>query len=295
MSRSTPNTAADLASQAASFLDRAEAVLDRLEAMLPAARPAEPDWNTAHAFRWRHDNRHGWLEPIHRPQQVDVDVLRGVETQRAAIERNTARFVSGHPANNVLLTGARGTGKSSLIKAMLTRYASAGLRMIEVDKQNLVDLPDITELIASRPERFIVFCDDLGFDANDSGYMALKTALDGSLAAPPDNLLIYATSNRRHLIPENQRDNLPDQPADLHPGETVDEKISLSDRFGLWLSFYAFDQDTYLACVDTWLRQAGLPDTSDLLVRREALLWALARGNRSGRSARQFAQDFGSR
>ena len=290
-----PNTAADLIRQAASFLGRAEAVLNRLEALLPSVTPAEPDWQMAHAFRWRRDNRHGWLEPIHRPQQVDAGLLRGVEPQRAAIERNTARFAAGHPANNVLLTGARGTGKSSLIKAMLTRYASAGLRMIEVDKQNLVDLPDITALISPRPERFIVFCDDLGFDANDSGYMALKTALDGSLAAPPDNLLIYATSNRRHLMPESQRDNLPDQPGDLHPGETIDEKISLSDRFGLWLSFYAFDQDTYLACVDAWLRQAGLPDTSDPLVRREALLWALARGNRSGRSARQFAHDFASR
>ena len=289
-----PNTAADLAGQAAAFLERAEAILNRLEILLPAARPDTPDWNAV-AFRWRRNHHHGWLEAIHKPQQIDVTHLKGVDAQRDAIERNTARFVAGHPANNVLLTGARGTGKSSLIKAMLARHAPAGLRMIEVDKQHLVDLPDIIRLISERPERFIIFCDDLGFNADDHSYMALKTALDGSLAAPADNLLIYATSNRRHLMPESQHDNRPDQPDDLHPGETVDEKVSLSDRFGLWLSFYAFDQDTYLACVDEWLHQSGLPDTSHPDVRREALLWALARGNRSGRSARQFAHDFASR
>ncbi len=290
-----PNTAVDLIQQASLFLQRAEAMLGRLETLLPPTMSGTPNWQDSPAFRWRRNAQRGWLEPIANPQRLDARQLQGIDDQRSAIERNTAQFVAGRSANNVLLTGARGTGKSSLIKAMLHQFSASGLRMIEVEKHLLADLPDIIQLVSQRPERFIIFCDDLSFDENDNGYMALKTALDGSLAATPDNLLIYATSNRRHLLPESQRDNQSASGADLHPGETVDEKIALSDRFGLWLSFYAFDQDTYLACVRAWLAQLGIQDSNTPEIRHEALLWALTRSNRSGRSAWQFARDYAGR
>lgn len=279
------------------LLIRAEALLARLEPMLPAA-PAAVDW-TATAFRWRvsRDGR-GRLQPVAQAAQIRLDDLRNIATQKAQIEQNTLQFVNRKPANNVLLTGARGTGKSSLIKACLNQYAGQGLRLIEVDKDHLVDLPDIVELVAARPERFIIFCDDLSFEEGESGYKALKVALDGSIATQSDNVLIYATSNRRHLLPERMSDNASythTDDGDLHPGETVEEKISLSERFGLWVSFYSFRQDDYLDIVQSWLRHFGCDDAQLREAEPDALRWALQRGSRSGRVAWQFARDYAGR
>lgn len=286
-----PNTAVDTAPQTSDWsalLTQATALLTRLENILPQPVTA-PDWAQHTAFRWRKQGTQGHIIAVQHPQLVDIQRLNGVDHQKQRILRNTTQFAAGHPANNVLLTGARGTGKSSLIKAMLPLFAAQGLRMIEVDKTLLVDLADIIDQLTGRPERFIVFCDDLSFEQDDASYMALKVALEGSLAAMPNNMLIYATSNRRHLMPEPQQDILS---ADMHSNETIEEKTALSDRFGLWLSFYAFDQDTYLACVAQWLDELGFQSHDPLQLRREALQWALTRGNRSGRTAWQFARDF---
>ncbi|NOT16838.1 MAG: ATP-binding protein [Sulfuriferula sp.] len=284
-----PNTAADLSG----LITRAENVLARLEHWLPAP-PPPVDLANAIAYRWRRRGERGWLEAIAHPQMLDLSRLTGIDQQKQRISQNTQQFVSGKPANNVLLTGARGTGKSSLIKAMLTEYAAQGLRVIEVDKADLVDLADITQQLAGRAERYIIFCDDLSFEAEEAGYKALKAALDGTLAAPPDNVLIYATSNRRHLMPEYMSDNEKTQHhgSEVHPNEAVEEKISLSERFGLWLSFYPFDQDAYLAAVQVWLIEFHAVITNPDQLRREALQWALARGTRSGRTAWQFARDY---
>ena len=275
-------------------LDRAEAVLRRLEAWLPPPPPA-PDWN-ARAFRWRKRGQHGFIQAIADPQMIKLDYLVAIDEQKRAVDGNTRQFVAGLPANNVLLTGSRGTGKSSLVKAMLAKYGAKGLRLIEVDKSDLVDLPDILEAIAGRPERFIVFCDELSFDANEPGYKARKVMLDGSLAQPSLNVLIYATSNRRHLLPEYFSENLETRHVgeEVHPGESVEEKISLSERFGLWISFYPFSQDDYLAAVDGWLAvfEAKLPREARGIevLHREAIQFSLQRGSRSGRVAWQFAR-----
>ncbi len=284
-------------SEMTEFLGRAEKLLARLEALLPVS-PPPPDWSAAIAFRWQKPAGgagvagRGHLLPVLHPHRIRLDHLQGVEEQAARIDQNTRQFVAGRHANNVLLTGARGTGKSSLVKAMLDRYAEAGLRLIEIDRQDLVDLPEIVELISTRPERFVIFCDDLSFEAEEPGYKALKSVLDGSIAGMPDNLLLYATSNRRHLMPEYMADNLAGQRhgEEIHPAETVEEKVSLSERFGLWLSFYPFDQEHYLAICRVWLQEFGGP-TMDETLRQDALQWALSRGARNGRVAWQFARD----
>jgi len=280
-----------------SFLARAERLLQRLEAVLPHP-PAAPDWAASIAFRYRRRGASGVLEPVRHVATIRLEALVEVEPQKERLLRNTAQFVAGHGANNVLLTGARGTGKSSLIKAVLNEFAPQGLRLIEVDKADLVDLPDIVDLVASRPERFIVFCDDLSFDEGEPGYKALKSILDGSVAQASDNVLIYATSNRRHLLPEYMKENLTYQhteDGEVHPGEVVEEKISLSERFGLWVSFYPFTQDEYLAIAAQWMRGFGVPEDAIVAARQESLVWALERGSRSGRVAFHFAKDYSGR
>jgi len=276
------------------FLTRAEALLVRLETILPPSAPV-PDWHAATAFRWRKRGASiGYLQPVGHIADIALDDLHNIEPQKRQIEQNTRQFVEGKPANNVLLTGARGTGKSSLIKACLNQYAEQGLRLIEVDKSDLGDLADIVDLVAGRPERFIIFCDDLSFEEGEGGYKALKVALDGSISAQSDNVLIYATSNRRHLMPERMSDNagyVHTEDGDLHPGETVEEKISLSERFGLWVTFYPFRQDDYLEIVGHWLRHFGCDDKQIAVAHDDALRWALQRGSRSGRVAWQFAKD----
>ena len=279
------------------LIAQAEALLTRVEAVLPhAARP--PDWTASVAFRYRKRGGAGAIEPVRHVATIQLDDLREVEPQKDRLVRNTEQFVERRPANNVLLTGARGTGKSSLIKAVLNRFADRGLRLIEVDKTDLVDLTDIVDLVAEREERFIVFCDDLSFDEGEPGYKALKSVLDGSVAQASDNLLIYATSNRRHLLPEYMKENLTYQhteDGEVHPGEVIEEKISLSERFGLWVSFYPFTQAEYLAIAGQWLRSFGVDEDTIASARQESLVWALERGSRSGRVAYQFARDFAGR
>ena len=281
----------------APLIARAEAVLARLESIVP--RPLEaPDWNASTAFRYRKRGSAGRLEPVRHVATIRLASLVEVEAQKERLLRNTEQFVAGRGANNVLLTGSRGTGKSSLIKACLNEFASRGLRLIEVDKTDLVDLPDIVDLVAERAERFIVYCDDLSFDEGEPGYKALKSMLDGSVSETSANVLIYATSNRRHLLPEYMKDNLSyvhREDGEVHPGEVVEEKISLSERFGLWVSFYPFTQAEYLAIVAEWLRGYGVGAEAIAAARQESLVWALERGSRSGRVAFQFATDYAGR
>lgn len=271
------------------------AAIERLSTQLAVRedRPTEPDWDHHLAFRWRHTEGRGRLEPVAHPHGIRLRDLLGVDEQKQTLARNTRQFMAGVPANNALLWGSRGTGKSSLIKALLNEYAAQGLRLIEVEKHHLVDLPDIVSLLYARAERFIVFCDDLSFEADDPSYKALKVVLDGSVSSDADNVLVYATSNRRHLLPEFMSENLEAHhvQGELHQGDAVEEKISLSERFGLWLSFYPFKQDDYLDIVAYWLARLGAGKL-DEHVRAEALRWALARGSRSGRSAWQFARDW---
>lgn len=280
------------------LLSRAEGLIKRIEAILPQP-VSEPDWAASVAFRYRkRSSGHGVLEPVRHVASIRFDDLKEIDGQKDRLRRNTEQFVQGRPANNVLLTGARGTGKSSLIRACLAEYQSLGLRLIEVDKSDLVDLPDIVELIGTRPERFIIYCDDLSFEEGESGYKALKSMLDGSVAAASPNVLIYATSNRRHLLPEYMKENLTYKHTDdgeVHPGEVVEEKISLSERFGLWVSFYPFSQEEYLLIVRQWLLALGVPAERIEDAKPQALVWALERGSRSGRVAHQFARDFAGR
>jgi predicted AAA+ superfamily ATPase len=276
-----------------------EKILQRLEQLLPPP-PPPTDWNASIAFRWRSSGRRGipgWLQPVKHVHRIRLADLRGIGGQIDKVEQNTRQFVEGKPANNVLLTGARGTGKSSIVKALLTKYAKKGLRLIEVEKNDLADLPHIVDQVASRPERFLVFCDDLSFHGAEDGYIALKVALDGSISTTSENLLIYATSNRRHLMPEFMNENLETKYVgdEIHPGETVEEKISLSERFGLWVTFYPFEQDEYLDIVAQWLTTFGSAPKDIEAARGEALQWALQRGSRSGRVAYQFARDWAGR
>ncbi|MBV7539934.1 ATP-binding protein [Acidovorax sp. sic0104] len=277
------------------LIERAEQLIARIESVLPQPLGA-PDWSVAIAWRYRkRSSGHGTLEPVRHVAAMQLSDLKEIDAQKEKIERNTQQFVQGRPANNVLLTGARGTGKSSLIKACLNTYAPEGLRLIEVDKADLVDLPDIVDVVAGRPEKFIVFCDDLSFEDGEPGYKALKSILDGSVAASTPNVLIYATSNRRHLLPEYMKENLTythTEDGEVHPGEVVEEKISLSERFGLWVSFYPFSQEEYLTIVAQWLSSMGVSADAIAAARPQALVWALERGSRSGRVAYQFARDY---
>ena len=269
------------------LLNRAEAVLGQLEASLPPAVPL-PDWKAATAFRWRTRNGRGWLQAVRHPHPIRLADLENIADQKLRITANTRQFVAGRPANNVLLTGSRGSGKSSLVKAVLNEYAGKGLRLIEVDKDDLIDLPDIVDLLEGRPERFIIFCDDLSFEAGETAYKALKSVLDGSIAAPPDNVLIYATSNRRHLMPRDMIEN--ERSTAINPSEAVEEKVSLSDRFGLWLGFHNADQDTFFSMIEGYCEFYGLDLPKDEL-RKRAVEWSITRGSRSGRVAWQFIQE----
>ena len=280
------------------LLTRAEQLMQRIETLLPQPL-AQPDWSASIAFRYRkRSSGHGAIEPIRQVAAMQLEQLKEIGPQKEKIQRNTEQFVNGQPANNVLLTGARGTGKSSLIRACLHHYAPQGLRLIEVDKADMVDLPDLVEAVSDRPEKFIVFCDDLSFDEGDAGYKALKSILDGSLSATTANVLIYVTSNRRHLLPEYMKDNLSythTEDGEVHPGEVIEEKISLSERFGLWVSFYPFSQNEYLTIVAQWLSSFGVDAAAIEVAKPESLVWALERGSRSGRVAYQFARDYAGR
>lgn len=273
------------------LLAKAESLINKLEALLPPTAPA-PDWS-ATAWRWLNLQGRGYLQAVKHPHHIALCDIKNVDDQKAEIVRNTKQFIQGLPANNVLLTGARGTGKSSIVKALLHDFSKQGLRLIEVEKQDLVALPEITALIRNRPERFIIFCDDLSFEAGDVGYKALKVALDGSVSTASENMLIYATSNRRHLMPEFMSDNIATQHdnGEIHPNDSIEEKNALSERFGLWLTFYAFDQDEYLNIAEQWLKHYGVKKMDDI-ARRAALQFSLTRGARSGRIAYQFARDY---
>ena len=277
------------------LMARLESLMTRVESVLPQPLSA-PDWTASVAYRYRkRSSGHGSLEPVRHLGTMRLADLKEIDAQKEKIRRNTAQFVNGQPANNVLLTGARGTGKSSLVKACLNEYSAQGLRLIEVDKTDMTDLPDIVDVVANLSEKFIIFCDDLSFEEGEPGYKALKSILDGSVAAATPNVLIYATSNRRHLLPEYMKDNLSYTHTDegeVHPGEVIEEKISLSERFGLWVSFYPFSQDEYLAITGQWLASFDVQAGDIAAARGAALVWALERGSRSGRVAYQFARDY---
>ena len=273
------------------LVTRLDQLLDRIERFLPETTPMT-DWN-ASAFRWRQNSAgRGYLQAVKNPHRVLLDSLQNVDRQKQAILRNTAQFVAGFEANNVLLTGARGTGKSTLIKACWHSFVDQGLKLIEVDKTDLLQLADIVELIGERKERFIIFCDDLSFEEGEISYKALKSVLDGSISAPAANMLFYATSNRRHLLPQKMRENLDVsyEDGEVRPNDSTEEKVSLSERFGLWLSFYPFSQDEYLTTARYWVEYLGgqwLAETEP-----EALRWYMTRSARSGRVAWQFAKDY---
>lgn len=274
-----------------SLIQKAESLIARLEAVLPPVA-TDIDWN-ALAWRWQVKQGRGYLRAVDHPHHIVLDAICNVDEQKSEIVRNTAQFVNGFPANNVLLTGARGTGKSTLVKALLSEFSKDGLRLVEVEKEDLVDLPEIVEILRNRPECFIVFCDDLSFEATEPGYKSLKVVLDGSISSTSNNVVVYATSNRRHLMPEFMAENLQTQYVgeEIRPGDTSEEKVSLSERFGLWLSFYAFDQDEYLKVAQYWLMHFGSSEMT-AEIRQAALLFSLTRGARSGRVAYQFARDY---
>lgn len=279
------------------FLHRADELMTRLEPLLPAPR-ARVDWAASLAARWHREGQGGYLQALSVSLDLSLDDLIGIDRQRELLSKNTRQFVSGLPANHVLLSGARGTGKSSLIRALLAEHASAGLRLIEIERDHLADLPKLVEQLVGQPQCFVVFCDDLSFEAGEGDYRVLKSVLDGSLERAPENVLLYATSNRRHLVPERQNDNENWQMIDgeLHPNEAVEDKIALSDRFGLWLSFYPFSQEHYLDVVQHWIGsladKAALNWSWDEALEKDAIRWATARGNRNGRCAYQFARQW---
>ena len=274
------------------FFTRAEKILRALELLLPRKRDQE--LKSALAWKWRKGKHFSELEAISDLNKIDLDDLLHIDRQKNTLVQNTKQFLEDLPANNALLWGPRGTGKSSLVRALLNGYVKRGLRLIEVDRHDLIDLPEIIERIKSEKFKFIIYCDDLSFNEDDETYRALKTVLDGSVRATPKNVLIYATSNRRHLLPENQQDNQKSQVinGELHLDEAIEEKISLSERFGLWLSFHPLDQNRYLDIVNHWLTAFGANENQIQDAKKEALQWALSRGSRSGRSANQFARDW---
>lgn len=277
------------------FLQRAELLLNRLEPLLPLPRESV-QWHQCLAARWVREGRDGYLKPLQVSLDTRLDDLIGIDAQREQLARNTRQFIQGMPANHALLWGARGTGKSSLVRSLLTEHAAAGLRLIEIERDHLADLPQLVGQVLGLEQRFILFCDDLSFEAGEGDYRILKTVLDGSLERAPDNLLLYATSNRRHLLPEQQSDNANSKMLDgeLHPNEAVEDKIALSDRFGLWLSFYPFSQQHYLDVVRHWIgiqaAAAALDWSWGKELEIQAVRWATARGNRNGRCAYQFAR-----
>lgn len=279
------------------FLQRAEGLLARIEPLLPA-QPPVIDWDRTFAARWQRDARSGFLAPLEVSLDLSLADLIGIDRQRDLLSANTRQFVDGLPANHVLLWGARGTGKSSLIRALLAEYAADGLRLIEIERDHLADLPRVVELLAGLRQAFVLFCDDLSFEAGEGDYRVLKSVLDGSLERAPENVLLYATSNRRHLVPERQSDNENWQMIDgeLHPNEAVEDKIALSDRFGLWLSFYPFTQQHYLSVVRHWIdslaRRASLDWAWSEALEKDAIRWATGRGNRNGRCAYQYARQW---
>jgi len=279
------------------FLQRAEGLLARIEPLLPA-QPPVIDWDRTFAARWQRDARSGFLAPLEVSLDLSLADLIGIDRQRDLLSANTRQFVDGLPANHVLLWGARGTGKSSLIRALLAEYAADGLRLIEIERDHLADLPRVVELLAGLQQAFVLFCDDLSFEAGEGDYRVLKSVLDGSLERAPENVLLYATSNRRHLVPERQSDNENWQMVDgeLHPNEAVEDKIALSDRFGLWLSFYPFTQQHYLSVVHHWIdslaRRASLDWAWSEALEKDAIRWATGRGNRNGRCAYQYARQW---
>ncbi len=285
----------------AEILEKAERLIEKLDVLLTEAAerfslPAggeNPAMGDGRVFRWTRRGNRGYLKPIDFRAQVHLEDLLGIDRQKETLVRNTRQFLEGYEANNALLWGARGTGKSSLIRALVPAFDDEGLRLIEVGREDLRDLPEIVEAIAASPHRFILFCDDLSFGADDPGFKDLKALLDGALSTVSDRFLIYATSNRRHFMPEEAATT--EGSGELHPEETVDEKISLSERFGLWLPFYPFSQELYLKVVAHWLSVFGVADVKGEAIEREALRWALARGSRSGRTARQFAKDYAGR
>ncbi len=279
------------------FLQRAEGVLARIEPLLPS-QPPVIDWDRTFAARWQRDARSGFLAPLEVSLELSLADLIGIDRQRDLLSANTRQFVDGLPANHVLLWGARGTGKSSLIRALLAEYAAEGLRLIEIERDHLADLPRVVEQLSGLRQAFVLFCDDLSFEAGEGDYRVLKSVLDGSLERAPENVLLYATSNRRHLVPERQSDNENWQMVDgeLHPNEAVEDKIALSDRFGLWLSFYPFTQQHYLSVVCHWIdslaRQANLAWEWNEALEKDAIRWATGRGNRNGRCAYQYARQW---
>lgn len=275
------------------IFSRADVLLERLEKYLPAEDKLVK-LNGAIANRWRHENGRVRLQEVKQLSQIRLEDLQCLDRQKQIITQNTRQFINGLPANNVLLWGPRGTGKSSLIKAILNEYAADGLRLIEVERQHLIDLPDIAELLYQQKGRFIIYCDDLSFESNDASYKTLKVILDGSISDTPDNILIYATSNRRHLMPEYMSENQQSKmiEGELHLSEAIEEKISLSERFGLWLSFHPFNQDQYLSIVDHWIAKLDVEKDDEELMHKAALKWALGHGSRSGRVAWQFARDW---